>query len=83
MKTLLRLSFLLLLLCGMMAAQAINVPTCNGFDANGVPIDNATNSTNAQTYSVSETGQTAHFPPGRSPDSRSSMVARATSIPSS
>ena len=46
MKTLLRLSFLLLLLCGMMAAQAINVPTCNGFDANGVPIDNATNSTN-------------------------------------
>ena len=45
MKSLLRLSFLLLLLCGMMAAQATNVPTCNGFDANGVPIDNATNST--------------------------------------
>jgi hypothetical protein len=45
MKTLLRLSFLLLL-CGMMAAQAINVPTCNGFDANGVPIDTVTNSTN-------------------------------------
>jgi FtsP/CotA-like multicopper oxidase with cupredoxin domain len=43
MKNSLRLCLLLLLLCGMIAAQS-KVPTCNGFDANGVPIDTATNS---------------------------------------
>lgn len=44
MKSLLRLSLLLLLLCGMMAAQG-KVPTCNGFDTNGVPIDTVTGTT--------------------------------------
>src|SRR5437764_1496275 len=39
MKSLLRLSFLLLLLCGMAAAQAGNVPTCNNFDpTSGAPV---------------------------------------------
>ena len=32
MKNLLRLSFLFLMLCGMLAAQATKVPTCNSFD---------------------------------------------------
>lgn len=50
MKNALRLSFLILLLCGFLAAQATKVPTCNGFDANGVPIDTVTNSTNCTDY---------------------------------
>ena len=48
MKTALRLCLLALLLCGVVAAQ--KVPTCNGFDANGVPIDTATNSSNCTDY---------------------------------
>src|SRR5438270_8725008 len=50
MKTALRLFSLLLLLCGLVIAQATRVPTCNGFDASGVPIDTATNSTNCTDY---------------------------------
>src|ERR1700757_2538695 len=38
MKTALRLCFLLLMLCGVLAAQGTNVQTCNSFDANGRPI---------------------------------------------
>src|SRR5579864_3578441 len=39
MKSLLRLSFLLLLLCGALAAQTKQVPTCNNFDStSGAPI---------------------------------------------
>ena len=38
MKNALRLSFLPLLLCGMIAAQGNRVPTCNSFDPSGVPI---------------------------------------------
>jgi FtsP/CotA-like multicopper oxidase with cupredoxin domain len=39
MKSLLRLSFLLLLLCGALAAQTKLVPTCNNFDAtSGAPV---------------------------------------------
>jgi FtsP/CotA-like multicopper oxidase with cupredoxin domain len=50
MKNALRLSFMILMLCGLLAAQATKVPTCNGFDANGVPIDTATNSANCTDY---------------------------------
>jgi len=50
MKSLLRLSFLVLLLCGALAAQTKLVPTCNNFDANGVPIDSATGSTNCTDF---------------------------------
>ena len=50
MKSTLRLCFLLLLLCAIAAAQSTNVPTCNNFDANGVPIDTATNSSNCTDY---------------------------------
>lgn len=49
MKNALRLSSVLLLLCGIIAAQS-KVPTCNGFDGNGVPIDTATNSTNCTDF---------------------------------
>src|ERR1700752_254525 len=38
MKNALRLTFLLLLFCGVLAAQGTNVQTCNSFDANGRPI---------------------------------------------
>src|ERR1700740_2464207 len=38
MKTALRLCFLLLMLCGVLAAQGTNVQTCNSFDTNGRPI---------------------------------------------
>ena len=38
MKSALRLSFLLLMLCGVLAAQGTNVPTCNSFDLSGRPI---------------------------------------------
>src|ERR1700746_490973 len=38
MKSALRLCFLLLMLCGVLAAQGTNVQTCNSFDANGRPI---------------------------------------------
>lgn len=39
MKSLLRLSFLLLLLCGVLAAQTTGVPTCNNFDpTSGAPV---------------------------------------------
>jgi FtsP/CotA-like multicopper oxidase with cupredoxin domain len=48
MKTALRLCWLALLLCGVVAAQ--KVPTCNGFDPNGVPIDTSTNSSNCTDY---------------------------------
>ena len=48
MKTALRLCWLALLLCGVVAAQ--KVPTCNGFDANGVAIDTVTNSSNCTDY---------------------------------
>src|SRR5438270_3828726 len=41
MKSALRLSFLLLMLCGVLAAQGTNVQTCNSFDANGRPIYSA------------------------------------------
>src|SRR5437764_1003238 len=37
MKNALRLSFLLLVLCGILAAQT-KVPTCNNFDATGAPV---------------------------------------------
>ncbi|MFL6308273.1 MAG: choice-of-anchor D domain-containing protein [Candidatus Sulfotelmatobacter sp.] len=37
MKNALRLSFLLLVLCGVLAAQT-KVPTCNNFDATGAPV---------------------------------------------
>ena len=42
MKNLLRLSSLVVLLCGVLTAQGAKVPTCNAFDANGVPIDTTT-----------------------------------------
>src|ERR1700752_4132058 len=42
MRNLLRLSSLVVLLCGVLTAQGAKVPTCNAFDANGVPIDTAT-----------------------------------------
>src|SRR5437763_5646295 len=38
MKTALRLSFLLVLLSGLLAAQTKLVPTCNNFDATGAPV---------------------------------------------
>src|SRR5437764_10831034 len=38
MKSLLRLSFLLALLSGLLAAQSKLVPTCNSFDATGAPV---------------------------------------------
>src|SRR5579864_6604102 len=50
MKNLLRLSSLVMLLCGLLAAQGAKVPTCNGFDANGVPIDATTGTSNCTDF---------------------------------
>jgi hypothetical protein len=50
MKRLLTLITLLLIFGAFAAAQKTKVPVCNGFDANGAPIDTATNSTLCTDY---------------------------------
>jgi FtsP/CotA-like multicopper oxidase with cupredoxin domain len=64
MKTALRLSFLLLLLCGILAAQTTQVPICNGFDINGVPINIGTGSANCTDYFGSGNWANSPLPAG-------------------